>query len=175
MWSTFFFLAGGMDKTEIQARLLEIITPFCHARDIDVWGVEFLFEAGGRYKIVRIYLDSPTGISIDECTEVSRHLGLVLDVEDIIPGAYTLEVSSPGLERPFFSLEQMQGYLGQTVHIRLHSGLEGRKNFKGRLLALTPPTLTLVIESTEYILAWQDVAKAHLVYEHPGQGKPGKR
>ncbi|GAB1409143.1 ribosome maturation factor RimP [Desulfovibrionales bacterium] len=164
-----------MDKAEIHARLLEIITPMCRARSIDVWGVELLFEAGGRYKIVRIYLDSPTGISIDECTEVSRHLSLTLDVEDIIPGAYTLEVSSPGLERPFFSLDQMQPFLGQTVHIRLNAGIEGRKNFKGCLLAITPPTLTLRVDTAEYILDWQDVAKAHLIYDHPDQGRPGRR
>lgn len=164
-----------MDKTEIHARLLEIITPLCQARNLVVWGVELSFEAGGKYKIVRIYLDSPTGIAIDECTAISSHLSLALDVDDFIPGAYILEVSSPGLERPFFSLEQMHAYVGQTVRIRLHPSVEGRKNFKGRLVAITPPALTIAVTKTELTIDWQDVVKANLVYEHPDQGLPGKR
>ena len=164
-----------MDKNEIHAKLLEMITPLCLARDIEIWGIDLLFGAGGRHKIVRVYLDSAQGVGIDECTEVSRHLSLALDVEDIIPGAYTLEVSSPGLERPFFSPEQMQGYIGQTVRIRLDKPLEGRKNFKGILLAVSAPMFTLNDSGVTFELNWEDVGKANLVYEHHDQGKPGKR
>lgn len=164
-----------MDKNEIHAKLLEIVTPLCQAKDLEIWGIDLLFGAGGRHNIVRIYLDSAEGVGIDECTEISRHLSLALDVEDIVPGAYTLEVSSPGLERPFFSAEQMGGYVGQTVRVRLHTALEGRKNFKGKLMAVTPPRFTLFDDSDTFELDWADVGKANLVYEHPGQGKPGKR
>ncbi len=154
---------------------MEIVTPLCQARDLEVWGIELLFGAGGRHKIVRIYLDSAQGVGIDECTEVSRHLSQVLDVEDIVPGTYTLEVSSPGLERLFFSPEQMGRYLGQTVHIRLDRPLNGRKNFKGRLTAVNPPMFSVAEENSSFELHWDNVGKAHLVYEHPEQGKPGKR
>lgn len=165
-----------MDKNEIHAALLEMVTPLCQARDIDVWGIDLLFGAGGRHKIVRIYLDSPRGVSIDECAEISRHMSLALDVEDVIPGAYNLEVSSPGLERPFFSLDQLRAYVGQSVRIRLDRALEGRKNFKGRLLSVDDPTFTLADEGgTTFVLNWEDVGKANLVYEHHEQGKPGKR
>jgi len=165
-----------MDKNEIRATLLEMVTPLCQARDIDIWGLELLFGAGGRHKIVRIYLDSEEGVGIDECAEISRNLSLALDVEDIIPGAYNLEVSSPGLERPFFSLEQMQDYVGRTIRIRLERALDGRKNFKGRLLSIDAPSFTLVDEGgNSFELNWEDVGKANLVYEHPDQGKPGKR
>ncbi len=154
---------------------MEIVTPLCQARDLEVWGIELLFSAGGRHKIVRIYLDSAQGVGIDECTEVSRHLSQVLDVEDIVPGTYTLEVSSPGLERLFFSPEQMGRYLGQTVRIRLDRPLNGRKNFKGRLTAVNPPMFSVAEENSSFELHWDNVGKAHLVYEHPEQGKPGKR
>ena len=164
-----------MDKNEIHAKLLEMVTPLCLARDLEIWGIDLLFGAGGRHKIVRVYLDSAHGVSIDECAEISRHLSLALDVDDIIPGAFTLEVSSPGLERPFFSPEQMQGYIGQTVRIRLEKPLEGRKNFKGSLLAVAPPMFTLTDSGSTFELNWEDVAKANLVYEHHDQGKPGKR
>ena len=134
-------------------------------------GIDLLFAAGGRHKIVRVYLDSEHGVGIDECSEISRHLSLALDVEDIIPGAFTLEVSSPGLERPFFSLEQLQAHVGQTVRIRLENPLEGRKNFKGRLLGVEPPMFTLTDDSNTFELNWDDVGKANLVYEPFDQGK----
>ena len=174
-WSTFFFPAGNMDKNEIHARLLDMITPLCEARGIDIWGIDLLFEAGGRHKIVRIYLDSAAGIGIDECAEVSRHVSLALDVDDIIPGAFTLEVSSPGLERPFFSPEQMRDYLNQEIRVRLRAPMEGRKNFKGRLISLDPPAFTVAVDNMEFTLNWPNVAKANLVYEPQDQGKPGKR
>lgn len=160
-----------MDKNEIHARLMEMVTPICQARDLEVWGIDLLFAAGGRHRIVRVYLDSEHGVGIDECSEVSKHLSLALDVEDIIPGAFTLEVSSPGLERPFFSLEQMHAYVGQTMRIRLEKPLEGRKNFKGRLLGMEPPMFTLTDDSNTFELNWDDVGKANLVYEPFDQGK----
>jgi len=163
-----------MDKSEIHARLMEMVTPLCQARDLEVWGIDLLFAAGGRHKIVRIYLDSAQGVGIDECSEVSRQVSLALDVEDIIPGAFTLEVSSPGLERPFFSLEQLQAYMGQPIRIRLEKPLDGRKNFKGRLLSIAPPMFTLSDDSDTFELNWEDVGKANLICELYGPGKPEK-
>lgn len=164
-----------MDINEIRDRLLALAGPACQTRDLQIWGVDLLFGAGGRHRIVRVFLDSAQGVGIDECAEVSRHLSLALDVEDIIPGAYTLEVSSPGLERPFFALEQMRAYVGQTVRIRLETPLAGRKNFKGRLMSIDPPRFTVADERDTFELNWGDVAKANLVYAPPDPGKPGKR
>lgn len=163
-----------MDKNEIRDRLIEMVTPVCEARGISIWGIELLFGAGGPHKVVRVFLDSPEGVGIDECTAVSRHLSLTLDVEDIIPGAYNLEVSSPGLERPFFSPDQLTGYVGQTIRLRLYTPQDGRKNFKGRLESVDGNAFTLVDGKDSFTLQWEDVSKANLVYEHPGQGKPGK-
>jgi ribosome maturation factor RimP len=114
-------------------------------------------------------------VGIDQCEEVSRHLSLLLDVEDIIPGAYTLEVSSPGLERIFFSPEQMCAYEGKTVRVRLHTAKEGRKNFQGRLTSVKPPLFTLHDGNAVFEFNWEDVNKANLVYEHHVPVKPGKR
>ncbi len=160
-----------MDKNEIHTRLMEMTTPLCQARDLEVWGIDLLFAAGGRHRIVRVYLDSQQGVGIDECTEISRHLSLALDVEDIIPGAFTLEVSSPGLERRFFSLEQMQAYVGQPIRVRLENPLAGRKNFKGRLVSIASPMFTLADEGDSFELNWEDVGKANLIYEPFDQGK----
>jgi ribosome maturation factor RimP len=152
-----------------------LTTPLCQARDLEIWGIDLLFGAGGRHKIVRVYLDSAQGVGIDECAEVSRSLSLALDVEDIVPGAFTLEVSSPGLERPFFSLEQMAMYIGQSVRIRLEKPLDDRKNFKGRLLAIDPPRFSLSDDSDTFTLNWDDVGKANLVYEPNHPDKSGRR
>ena len=175
MWSTFFFPAGGMDKNEIHSRLVEIVTPLCQARDLELWGIEVLIGASGKHKIVRIYLDSAQGVGIDECTEISRHVSLVLDVEDFIPGAYTLEVSSPGLERPLFSLDQLAGYVEQPLRVRLSDPLDGRKNFKGPLVSIASPCFTLNVDGTHFELDWANVSKINLVYEPQEQAKPGKR
>lgn len=164
-----------MDKNEIRSRLVDMLTPLCLARSLDIWGVELLFSANGRHKIVRIYIDSAEGVGIDQCEEVSRHLSLILDVEDIIPGAYTLEVSSPGLERTFFSLEQMRAYEEQPIRVRLHTALDGRKNFQGRLTSVRPPMFTLFDGNAIFELNWEHVSKANLVYEHRAPVKPGKR
>ena len=160
-----------MDKNEIHARLMEMTTPLCQARDLQVWGIELLFAAGGRHRIVRVYLDSEQGVGIDECTEISRLLSLALDVEDVIPGAFTLEVSSPGLDRRFFSPEQMAPYIGQPVRVRLQNPLAGRKNFKGQLLSVASSLFTLTDENGSYELNWEDVDKVNLIYEPFDQGK----
>lgn len=162
-----------MDKNEIHSRLMDILVPLCQARGLNVWGLELLFPGGG-HGTVRIYLDAPQGVGIDECVEVSRHVSLALDVADIIPGAFTLEVSSPGLERPFFSAQQLNAYVGQTIRVRLSAPHEGRKNFKGQLLAVDGPAFTVSDTGHEFVLNWDAVAKAHLVYEYSEPEKPGK-
>lgn len=164
-----------MDKNEIHTRLTDILSPLCQARGLEIWGVEILSGSGGGRRVVRVYIDSPQGVSIDECEDVSRHLSLALDVEDLIPGAYTLEVSSPGLERLFFSPEQLRPYTGRTVRVRLRVPLEGRKNFQGSLTSVDPPLFTLSDVDTAFELSWDHVSKASFVYEHRDRTKPGKR
>jgi ribosome maturation factor RimP len=163
-----------MDKNEIHAKLLELVTPLCLARDLEIWGIELLFGAADGTGSCASS-STPPRRGIDECTEISRHLSLALDVEDIIPGAFTLEVSSPGLERTFFSLDQMAAYIGQPIRVRLEKALDGRKNFKGSLSAINPPMFTLTDGKVVFELNWEDVGKANLVYEHNDQGKPGKQ
>ncbi len=90
-----------MEFEDIKEKLNKIVKDAVLSLGYDLWGMEFLgsFRGGG---ILRVYIDSPSGISISDCTNVSRHLDVILDIEDPIPGSYTLEVSSPGLDRSFF-------------------------------------------------------------------------
>lgn len=163
-----------MDRHEIHAQLVQILNPLCLAHNLELWGIELHFGAGGKHKLVRIYLDSPSGVTIDECVEISRHLSLTLDVEDLISGAYTLEVSSPGLERPFFNSEQLRSYKEQIIRVRLRTEKNGQKNFKGRLLLVDPPKFQLVDNNNVIELHWDDVATAHLVHEYQNTNKPAK-
>jgi len=108
------------------------------------------------------------GVTIATCAKVSRHLGTVLEAEDAVPGAYVLEVSSPGLERRFFATEQMAAYVGRTLDVRLHQTQDGRRHFRGQLAELGADFLVVDEEGVHSRIAWAHVKTAHLVHEFPG-------
>ncbi|MCL7571001.1 ribosome maturation factor RimP, partial [Pseudomonas aeruginosa] len=107
-------------------QLQALLAPVVEALGYECWGVEFISQ--GRHSVLRVYIDRPEGILIDDCEAVSRQVSGILDVEDPISGEYTLEVSSPGMDRPLFTLEQFAKHAGEQVKIRLRSPYEGRRN-----------------------------------------------
>lgn len=149
-------------RTEIQQRLEALALPVVHGLGLSLWGLEYL--PLGRKALVRVYLDGPDGISIDQCALISRQLSPALEVEDAVPGTFTLEVSSPGLERVFFHPEQLNGYIGQTVAIKLKEPLDERKAFKGPLIRVEDALVTVEDSGREWILPWDHIKKMHLVY-----------
>ncbi len=108
------------------------------------------------------------GVTIAACAQVSRHLGAVLEAEDAVPGAYVLEVSSPGLERRFFSPGQLEAYLGRTVDVRLHQPQDSRRHLRGILAEAGPDFLVVDEVGVRTRVAWEHVKTAHLVHEFPG-------
>lgn len=104
-------------------QLQALLAPVVEALGYECWGVEFISQ--GRHSVLRVYIDRPEGILIDDCEAVSRQVSGILDVEDPISGEYTLEVSSPGMDRPLFTLEQFAKHAGEQVKIRLRSPYEG--------------------------------------------------
>jgi ribosome maturation factor RimP len=113
-------------------------------------------------------------VSLADCERLSRELGTALDVEDVIGPAYHLEVSSPGVDRPLRTLEHFRRFIGQEARLRLHDGIEGRRNFKGVLLAVTPTageagvgeegaTITVDTDGKPYELPFDDIESARLV------------
>ena len=113
-------------------QLQALVAPVVEALGYQCWGVEFLSQ--GRHSLLRIYIDKqPDGVLIEDCEIVSRQISGVLDVEDPISAEYTLEVSSPGMDRPLFTLEQFASHAGEQVKIKLRSPFEGRRNFQGLL------------------------------------------
>jgi ribosome maturation factor RimP len=142
-------------------RLQTAIEPAVTALGYELVGTEFLSQ--GRHSLLRIYIDSAAGITLDDCEKVSRQISAVLDVEDPIQGHYTLEVSSPGLERPLFRPEHYERFAGNEVQVRLKVPVEGRRKFKGRLLGLRDGDVAIATETGELSFAFADIERAQLV------------
>jgi ribosome maturation factor RimP len=155
-----------MTRPPLLERLAGVIAPAVETLGVSLWGVE-MASAGGRM-VVRVYIDAEGGPDVDLCAKVSRHLGTVLDAEDVMPGAYILEVSSPGLERRFFSVEQMAAYLGRMVDVRLVAPQEGRRHLRGVLAEAGPEGVAVDEDGKRTRVAWETVKAAHLVHEFPG-------
>lgn len=127
-----------------------------------LWGVEYLSQ--GRHSLLRVYIDREEGINVDDCARVSEQVSAVLDVEDPITGEYTLEVSSPGMDRLLFELEQYSSYIGEIVELKLRSAFEGRRNFKGALKGIEGEDIVVQVDDHEYLLPHSTVEKARV---HP--------
>jgi len=145
----------------LQERLTDMIRPAVEALDFELWGVEFV--RAGKFSTLRVYIDHPEGISVDNCADVSYQVSSLLDVEDPINVEYNLEVSSPGMERPFFNAEQMQPYMNETVAFELVAAQKNKRKFKAKLIAVEGGELTLSVDNDTLQVNMRDVKNAHLV------------
>ena len=141
---------------------MELIEPTVTALGLELWGIEHLQQ--GKYSLLRIYIEREAGVAIEDCEQVSKQVSALLDVEDPIAGEYTLEVSSPGLERPLFSARQFSQYIGSEVKLRLHSPIQGRRKFKGKIVVVEGDSIRLQADGVDYDLSFSDVDKANVVF-----------
>lgn len=141
-------------------QIAEMLQPSVAALGYELWGVEH--AAQGRFSVVRIYIDSPGGITVDDCAAVSEQVSSILDVEDPITGEYTLEVSSPGMDRLLFKLGQYSDYVGETVELRLRSAFEGRRRFKGILKGIEGEDVVIQVDDHEFLLPYGAIEKARV-------------
>lgn len=146
------------------AKLQEIVRNVVEPMGYELVGVEYLsgYQGGN---LLRIYIDTEKGIDVDDCTAVSRQLSGVLDVEDPLPGQYSLEVSSPGLDRPLFDVEDYQRFVGRKVNIRLDASIGGRRKYKGLLLGVEDDQILVEVDGEVYPLFMEQIQEAHLVPE----------
>jgi ribosome maturation factor RimP len=107
---------------------------------------------------------SSSGIGVEDCVKVTHQVNGLLDVHDPISGEYTLEVSSPGWDRPFFTLDQMHAYIGQTVHLRLISPVANRRKLTGLLVSIENNILTVTLDAVNLTIDADNIDKAHLIY-----------
>ena len=143
-----------------EQQLQQMLEPTVEAMGFELWGLEYLSQ--GRHSLLRLYIEGENGISVDDCALVSQQVGSVLDVEDPITGDYTLEVSSPGMDRLLFKLDQYPGYTGETVELRLRSAFEGRRKFKGILKGIEGEDVVVQVDDHEYLLPHSAIEKARI-------------
>lgn len=131
-----------------------------------LWGIQFLHA--GRHSTLRVYIDRDGGVTVDDCAEVSEQIGRILDVEEVIPYEYRLEVSSPGMDRLFFNFEQLSKACGSEIAFEFQREINGSRKFKA-VLKSTEDTeegkkLLLALEDgTEVPCSYADVKSARLV------------
>jgi len=148
-------LSAQRDKLE------EMLRPGIEALGFELWGIEY--QSHAKRSMLRIYIDAEAGISVDDCAKVSHQVSGVLDVEDPITGEYTLEVSSPGMDRPLYRLEQYAEYIGSDINIRLRIAFEGRRKFQGRLVAIEGDEVVIQLDGHEYLLPFEQIDRAQIV------------
>lgn len=139
----------GQLESGVQALGFELV-------DVELMG-------GRQHQTLRVYIDSSNGVTVDDCAEVSRQLSAILDVEDPFASSYTLEVSSPGLDRPLVTPADFRRFQGATIKVRLFSGIDGRRNFTGRLHDTTPEGIVVEVDNEQFRLPFDAIERARLV------------
>lgn len=144
-------------------QIAELIAPTVEALGLELWGIEL--QQQGKYSLLRVYIENhEDGVDIEDCEKVSRQVSALLDVEDPISGEYTLEVSSPGIDRPLFTAEQFGLYVGETVNIRLRTALQGRRKFKGVIERVNEGVVDLLVDGESVAIQLTDLDKANIDY-----------
>jgi ribosome maturation factor RimP len=142
-------------------RLQALIEPVVVDLGYELVGVEYLSNPKNR--VVRIYIDAePDGIGVEDCEAVSREVSALFDVEEPVPGHYTLEVSSPGIERPLFTGAHFARFVGETAAVQLLVPIGNRRRFKGVIVRADEVGVVLNVDGEEVEMAVADIARAHL-------------
>jgi ribosome maturation factor RimP len=153
-------------KEAVASKIEEIAQRVAESEGLELVEVE-VKGGGAGHRLVRIAIDKPAGVTHADCENVSHQVGTILDVEDLMPGGrYTLEVSSPGLERRLHKLQDYQRFQGKKASITLREPVEGQKHWNGTLAGYQDATITLQISDAKSItFPFDQVLKAHLKFE----------
>ncbi len=138
-----------------------LIEPVVAAIGCELWGIEHTRR--GHRSLLRLYIDSSRGVTLTDCERVSREVTGVLDVEDPIRGPYDLEVSSPGVDRPLFTLIQLRRYIGDEVRLRLRVKIQGHRQILGVVEKVTDDAVVINMSGENIEVKWDMVEKARLV------------
>jgi ribosome maturation factor RimP len=150
-----------MPRESVELR--KLIEPAVTALGFELVGVEYL---QGKTGLLRVYIDHPDGIGVDDCQSVSYQVSGILDVEDPIRGQYTLEVSSPGLDRPLYRAQDFERFAGNDVDVRLLAPVNGRRKFKGVLDGLRDGQVVIRMNDEELVVAVDEIDQARLVPDY---------
>ena len=157
-------MSSIVEKGEILARAAEVGRRVLQGMGLELVEVELERQRGSWF--LRYFIDKPQGVTLEDCQDASRQIGVELDVEDCIPGSYRLEISSPGLDRPLRTDEDFIRFRGKLALIQTREALEGRRRFIGRLQSLDSGIVTIVDkEGRSWSIPRASIAKARLEVE----------
>tara|TARA_R110001583_G_scaffold26533_7_gene95525 strand:+ start:567 stop:1025 length:459 start_codon:yes stop_codon:yes gene_type:complete len=145
----------------LEERLTEMLAPSVEDLGYELVGIEYV--RAGKHSTLRVYIDQEEGILVDDCAAVSRQVSAIMDVEDPITNEYTLEVSSPGMERPLFNASQYAAFIGEEVKIQLRMPIQNRRRWKGVISSVDGEIISVAVENKEERFALSNIQKANIV------------
>lgn len=152
-----------------QNQLVELVTPTIESLGLELWALEYqTFRNRG---LLRIFIEASDGVTLEHCEKVSREVSALLDADDPFAGPFTLEVSSPGLDRSLSQSSHFQRCAGSEIKVKLRSAYEGRKNFQGLLVGLDGDEVVLRVGEEEYLFPLDLIEKAAVVPSFDNKSK----
>ena len=151
-----------MSETVVEA-ITSLVMPVLQEKDLDLVDVLYRRESSGW--VLRLLIDKEDGVTLDDCTAVSREVSHLLDIEDIIEQAFNLEVSSPGLDRPLKSVGDFQRFAGRKAKVTTKEPIEGNQVFMGRINKVEDELITMEVGQQVLCIPFSEVAKARLEVE----------
>jgi len=145
----------------LEERITEMLAPSVEDLGYELVGIEYI--RAGKHSTLRVYIDQDEGILVDDCAAVSRQVSAIMDVEDPITNEYTLEVSSPGMNRPLFKAEHYQTFSGDEVKIQLRMPIQNRRRWKGVIVSAEDGIICLNVDGREERFALSNIQKANIV------------
>ncbi|MDO4698396.1 MAG: ribosome maturation factor RimP [Pasteurellaceae bacterium] len=145
----------------LEQKIQDLVLDSIEAMGFELVGVES--QRAGRFLTLRLYIDKEGGVTIDDCSDVSRQVSAILDVEDPIADKYNLEVSSPGLDRPLFTLAHYERFVERDVVIHLRIPMFDRRKWQGKLVRVEGDLITLNVDGNEQTFAFGNIQKANLI------------
>jgi len=152
-----------VDISGITEQISDLVEPVLYESGYELVDVEYLSERGKW--VLRLYVDKEGGITVDDCASVSREIGPLIDIKDLIQHKYVLEVSSPGLNRPLKKEADFFRVMGKKIRVRMSVPINGRRNFSGYLKDIREQRLYMEVEGGLITLSMAEIDKANLVYE----------
>ncbi|OGT09060.1 MAG: hypothetical protein A2X78_00320 [Gammaproteobacteria bacterium GWE2_37_16] len=147
---------------ELRKKLDDLIIPVVNAMGYELWGIELKPTSAGN--ILSVYIEAEAGVTLDDCGRISHQISGLLDVEDPINVKYNLEVSSPGLDRTLFTVDQYKRLIGKNVHVRLIASAPGeRRNYVGKLVAVTDGEICVDVDGEKVDFTFDKIERTNLV------------
>lgn len=153
---------GVHEEKKIETEKVEkIARPLCTAEGMELVYIEHQYEPGGL--VLRVYIDKPGGVTLDDCVLISRQLNDLLDIHLEGSPAYNLEVSSPGTDRPLSGMDDFKRFEGELARIKTIEPIDGRKNFKGVLAGISDGNVNIKVENQVFAIPFAGIKRARLV------------